>query len=431
MTLRATGPYGSLALTILQALGLSAAACGGDVIVEMPEEGGGGATATGPGPGPVTGTSVVTSTATGGFSCPVTVPAGSKLDYACVVPAAPPGGPEVCPDRSAPVVMEWMWNAYPGDCDCQPTWQPYQVPCGPDPTAPPGQCCYYVMLGENTCCVGRPFTVRGDKRVAPPTARADWCPSLAPALAGLDPEERSALGRAWLADALEEHASVASFARLALQLLAQGAPPELLRLTQKAMADEIKHAELCFALAGAYAGEALGPGALDVGGALGGADSPVALALATLEEGCVGETVSAMCAEEAALRCEDPAVRRVLEVIARDERAHAVLAWRVLAWLVGRGGEDVADVVGTAARALARRADEQAPATRRDPHLAALASPPEAAPAVARRGRLSAAERTSVASRAMREVVLPCVRALLGGGPGVAARLSTETRSAA
>ena len=63
-----------------------------------------------------------------------------------------------------------------------------------------------------------------------------------------------------------EHASIAAFARFSLELLAFGAPPDLVEQAQAAMADETRHAKLCFALAGAYAERPIGPGALDMTG---------------------------------------------------------------------------------------------------------------------------------------------------------------------
>ena len=51
------------------------------------------------------------------------------------------------------------------------------------------------------------------------------------------------VGLQWLRQAEEEHASVASFARHTLQLMSFGAPSELLKESQRASVDEIKHAK--------------------------------------------------------------------------------------------------------------------------------------------------------------------------------------------
>jgi hypothetical protein len=115
---------------------------------------------------------------------------------------------------------------------------------------------------------GRPFIVDGVPRWASPKPRRDWLAVLTPNIDGLSSEQREILASSWLADALDEHASVASFACFSMQLLALGAPPDLLRATQRATIDEIAHAEMCFGLASAYADRRLGPGVLDAESAL-------------------------------------------------------------------------------------------------------------------------------------------------------------------
>jgi hypothetical protein len=86
-----------------------------------------------------------------------------------------------------------------------------------------------------------------------------------------------------------EHASIAAFARFALQLLAVGAPPDLVHGAQIAMGDEADHARLAFRLASAYAVRAVGPSALDIFGALDGFCIEQLVAT-LLREGCIGET---------------------------------------------------------------------------------------------------------------------------------------------
>jgi hypothetical protein len=55
----------------------------------------------------------------------------------------------------------------------------------------------------------------------------------------------------WVEQGRDEHASVASFNRFSLSLMARGAPASLVRRAQLAALDEIKHAELSFSLAAA------------------------------------------------------------------------------------------------------------------------------------------------------------------------------------
>jgi hypothetical protein len=142
---------------------------------------------------------------------------------------------------------------------------------------------------------------------------------------------RAKLAEHWSHNGLMEHASVAAFARFALQLLSLGAPAELVDGAQKALADEIGHTKLCFALASHYAGRPLGPGALPMSGALEN-DSFYAIVTTAIAEACIGETLAAVEAAEAATYARDRSVRETLETIARDEARHAELGWKFLRW---------------------------------------------------------------------------------------------------
>jgi len=146
---------------------------------------------------------------------------------------------------------------------------------------------------------------------------------------------------------MAEHASIASFARLTLQLLSLGAPPDLLAASQRATRDEIDHAELCFELASRYAGRSFGPSPLSMQGAV--VELTLAeLAVAAVHEGCVGETTAAVFVGERLERAEDPRVRAALGKIVEDETRHAELAWRTVAWAIDQGGDNVRRAVRAA-----------------------------------------------------------------------------------
>lgn len=268
-----------------------------------------------------------------------------------------------------------------------------------------GQCCRRYE-GPAECCDGRPFFVHDELRLATTITREDWLASCSPAIEGLEPDERAAVAQAWEADARMEHASIASFARFALQLMALGAPASLVSEAQQAMADEIEHARVCFGLASAYAGRSLGPGPLAIDGALAGPQTLATIAAATVREGCIGETLAAYQAEIAAGRAEEPMVRAALSTIAEDEARHAALAWRTVAWALERGGAEVRQAV---VEALER-------------HGTTVIEDPRGAPidpAIWRaHGRLAPRELAEVMARGLREVVWPCARALLGAELG-------------
>ncbi|HEX7670995.1 MAG TPA: hypothetical protein VF395_15475, partial [Polyangiaceae bacterium] len=186
------------------------------------------------------------------------------------------------------------------------------------------------------CAVGRPFLVGGTALVANAVRREDWTSDLVPNLTGLGAGDRERLGSHWLDMALMEHASIAAFARFTLEALSVGAPPDLVNLSQAAMADETEHARDAFALASAYAGAPVGPGVLTTGHAL-GVRSSLDILETTILEGCIGETVAAVEAAEALAHATDPAVQKALARVTVDETRHAELAWRFVRWALATG----------------------------------------------------------------------------------------------
>lgn len=193
-----------------------------------------------------------------------------------------------------------------------------------------------------TGAVGRPFLIAGAPRVAGLAERADWIAADALSAAEpADPKLGAALSRHWLLAARMEHASIAAFARFSLELLALGAPPDLLLESARAMQDETLHAELCFGLASRYGDSAVGPGPLSLEQALGSVTLESAVENAVLE-GCIGETLAAAEAQAASEHAKDPIVREILERIAADETRHAALAFRFVAWAFDKGGDRIA-----------------------------------------------------------------------------------------
>jgi hypothetical protein len=199
-----------------------------------------------------------------------------------------------------------------------------------------GQCCFDICQGPVAPC-GRALVVEGQARVAEVMARGDW--SASPL--GLEGGDglRAQAARAWREDAALEHASIASFARLSLELLALGAPPTLVAAAHRAALDEVEHARVCFTIAAELAGAAapMGPAPLSLEGLAIGGDL-VSLAVSAAREGCVGETVAALALSRAAASCDSPALAAQLAKMADDELAHASLAWQCVAWACGRMG---------------------------------------------------------------------------------------------
>ncbi|MCB9686142.1 MAG: ferritin-like domain-containing protein [Alphaproteobacteria bacterium] len=174
---------------------------------------------------------------------------------------------------------------------------------------------------------GRPLLVDEVPVHAVTTARGDWSTPLGETTE--DPE----LAERWLRIAEMEHASVASFARATLELMALGAPPDLLVETQRAAVDEVEHARLAWGLARRYGAPECGPGPLPLDGAAPRRDRD-AIVRGLVWEACVGETVAAAELREGARLAADPALAATLRRIADDEERHAALGWRTLAWLL-------------------------------------------------------------------------------------------------
>jgi hypothetical protein len=141
----------------------------------------------------------------------------------------------------------------------------------------------------------------------------------------LDDFTRAELARHWLEDARLEHASVASFARFVLHLLALGAPPELVTAAERALGD---------------AGEPLR-------GASRGSGAALARGLRRRDNRrpARGGQLD---------QATDSEASTALERIASDEAEHAKLAWRFVRWAIDSGGEPVRRGV-RAAFAEARR----------------------------------------------------------------------------
>ena len=120
-------------------------------------------------------------------------------------------------------------------------------------------------------------------------------PARSPDVSSLSPAARTALAETWIENARAEHASVPAFSRLSLTLMSLGAPARLVEGAHRAALEEIGHARLAFALAGAYAGEAVAPGALPElrGSPAVTAGSLSELAIESLTDGCLNEGFAA------------------------------------------------------------------------------------------------------------------------------------------
>jgi hypothetical protein len=211
------------------------------------------------------------------------------------------------------------------------------------------------LLSTMTFSRGR--QLRSFGRVLLPRVRSagDW--ATLPIDVTADDDVRTMLAAQWRENGRTEHASVAAFARLTLDLMALGAPPALVAAANRDALDEIRHTELCFSLARAFDGRSESPGPFPEAAAartlVGGRTLALAgLAVDSLVDGALHEGVSARVIAKLAKQCHEPTIRGVLKEIAADEGRHAAHGWDVVEWCLAEGGSPVAHALGGALSVL-------------------------------------------------------------------------------
>ena len=220
----------------------------------------------------------------------------------------------------------------------------------------------YSFLGFFATCLATMSFSRGrqlrrfGRVLLPPVAAGDAWTTRAMEVR-VDAATRDALAARWRENGRTEHASVAAFARLTLDLMALGAPAALLAAAQRDAADEVRHTELCFSLARAIDGRDESPGAFPGAVRARTLSSLRSVALAelavdSLVDGALNEGLSARVVARLAGRCEDESIRAVLKEIAADEGRHAAHGWDVVAWCLDVGGAPVASALLGALDAL-------------------------------------------------------------------------------
>ncbi len=266
-----------------------------------------------------------------------------------------------------------------------------------------GECCYDrpgpacesgQILGPDGECRriyrGRPLREDGVLRIAETTRRAGWAPATTSDVV------RREVADAWARAAAAEHSSIAAFARLSLELLALSAPADLVRACHEAASQEIDHATRSYAIASRFGGTTVGPGPLPLSTEMRRPDL-ARLVTETFADGCVAETVAALEAEEARAATNDAEIEATLELIARDEASHAAFAFRLVAWALREGGAE------TRAALQAGIAAAEAELAGREPAGGVHVSS----------GIVDERSLAVIRVRALRDVVLPCARALL------------------
>jgi hypothetical protein len=171
-----------------------------------------------------------------------------------------------------------------------------------------------------------------------------------PFVAPIDDALRAPLAAAWRDNGRTEHASVAAFARLSLDLMALGAPAWLVASAHADALDEVRHTELCFLLASSLDGQTMSPSAFPAAARARSLPATRTLALAVLAvdsliDGALHEGLSARVVARLARTCTEPGIRALLKQIAVDEGRHAAHGWDVVKFCLAEGGEPVAQAL--------------------------------------------------------------------------------------
>jgi hypothetical protein len=160
-------------------------------------------------------------------------------------------------------------------------------------------------------------------------------------------DARERIGVEWLRRAEVELTAAALSAQIARGLLLDGAIPEVLEMAAVAVADEVRHASLCQAVAERYLGRTVAPPrARPVEEPTFGDASPeLNRLLGLVLHSCISETMATVCLNEGMLRCVSPTVRAATQQLLEDDLRHARLGWAHLGsphvgseakWHVGR-----------------------------------------------------------------------------------------------
>jgi len=221
----------------------------------------------------------------------------------------------------------------------------------------------YVEDDHFPVSIGRPFVDKSGKHLSASADVQDTASWSADCPVDIDVQRNNntdtamkALGTDWTRRALGEHASIASFAAFTVALMSNQAPPKFIADSLVAASDEYRHAQTSFEIASLLLGESVEPQAIppsshDFGYNL------AALALGTAEEGCIGETLSAIVSayevdyeinEYDGINDDVKALLKdKVETIVLEESRHAMLAWRTVAWVCSTDEKACEEVLRT------------------------------------------------------------------------------------
>lgn len=232
---------------------------------------------------------------------------------------------------------------------------------------------YMWTLPPTTFVMGR--RLRSGKRLLSPAGAvgARWAETGERDIARLDAPDalREELADEWRRAARNEHAAIAAFGQVALELIAVGAPPELVADAHAAALDEVRHTRTCFSIARALDGRDEEPAAFPearhaIARTTSRTDALVRLAREAVIDGALNEGVAGRVLARLAPRCASPELGAHLRAMAADESRHAAHSWRVIEFCLREGGAPVHRALAETLRALPPVMTGDAPAAASD-----------------------------------------------------------------
>jgi hypothetical protein len=145
----------------------------------------------------------------------------------------------------------------------------------------------------------------------------------------LDTITRERIGRQWASRAQAELRVAGVFSVISRDLLEQGADPAMLHIAARAVSDEVRHADLCRALAARYLARPVPWPAAGRSPMPSLAQAPPGLrpTLHTVAMGCVNETIASAWLEESLRHATAESARAVIRELIADDIHHARLGW--------------------------------------------------------------------------------------------------------
>lgn len=260
--------------------------------------------------------------------------AGASVAAACALPGV--NGQPSCTEGCQPFAHVELVGGHPNVTIDDSTFICPDGGCNIDSscstTAPENKC-------EAGWVMGRPFSTQDGHVVSKLIQRkaSGWAEDL-PAETGA---VLSSMTKAetWRLAGLAEHSSVAAFGRVALELMAVGAPGRLVADAHQAAIDEVKHASRAFSLARLFGKDQVAPSSFPMEPQMQISTNLSEIAKKTLEEGCMSEMVSLARAKEQLLQGGlIPEEEIALQLVFHDEAQHAALAWRTIHWALQEDG---------------------------------------------------------------------------------------------